>query len=310
MAKIETQTDFAAGSKTNLEGASAMPIPPQGLAHIPTHARGNLVDNPKHSYTTVNYQGENGGVPVSGTFVEVDSKTWVQNGLFTFTEISETKKHVVLYDQSRDVTVTINFLTDDLLVSFGNTHLVWDVTGVAHSLTAGSSTSLLVDFEDVTPLFGDGLGGFLPVEYKGFMWDTPQVEFDFEGTQVEYGLVVDNDTDTRPFEGVGKVVSQEPGDLYVWTNGGTSPVNITRTDGSDFDFESGYFVMASGLPGEAQMLTLQGWNNGVMVDNTTVTLTLNQPQLVQVDWGDIDQLVIDANAANLAFDNLLFSSVG
>jgi len=111
-------------------------LPAQLIARLPGAAQQQLIENaPFESYSTVAYSGLNGSTPVSGLFVEVDSDTWVENDLFTFQEISETDTEVILYDVTRDTTVFINLLTNDLFVQFAGNSLNWDVTDLSQSLT-------------------------------------------------------------------------------------------------------------------------------------------------------------------------------
>jgi|SRR4051812_11667281 len=87
------------------------------------------------TYETISYSGVNGGVPITGSFVEqIDGTTWIENNTFHFTELSETSSGVTLYDASRGVTVTADYATHDLNVAFGSTSLDWTITGVTHGL--------------------------------------------------------------------------------------------------------------------------------------------------------------------------------
>ena len=110
-------------------------LPDQVIDKTPDNAQQQLIEHgPFESYTTVAYTGMNGGVPISGSFVEVDADTWVENGLFSFQEVSETDEEVILYDTSRDTTIFINLLTNDLYVQWAGNELVWDVAEVSKSL--------------------------------------------------------------------------------------------------------------------------------------------------------------------------------
>jgi hypothetical protein len=93
---------------------------------------------PDGTAESVSYTGLNGGMPTSGTFTEVSPDTWVESSssgaTFTFQEISESPAHVILYDSSRDVTIKMNLVTDNLTVQFGEgDRLVWHITDVSHS---------------------------------------------------------------------------------------------------------------------------------------------------------------------------------
>lgn len=111
-------------------------LPSQAIAALPANAQQQLIDHgPFETYSTVAYSGLNGGVLGSGLFVEVDADTWVENNLFVFQEISETDQEVILYDASRDTTVFINLITNDLYVQWSGNQLVWDVTDTSQALT-------------------------------------------------------------------------------------------------------------------------------------------------------------------------------
>jgi hypothetical protein len=110
-------------------------LPTKAIEHVPDTAQEHLIAHANvESFTTIAYHGINGGVPVEGLIVEVDPDTWVENNLFTFQEVSESNTQVVLYDASRDTTITINLVTNDFIVSFGSNELVWTVDDVSRSL--------------------------------------------------------------------------------------------------------------------------------------------------------------------------------
>lgn len=110
-------------------------LPGRAIANIPTDGQDHIIDHaPFETYSTVSYVGNNGGTVFNGLLVEVTPTTWVENDLFHFNEVSETDTQVVLYDPSRDLTLTLNYSTNDLDVSFGSTTLHWTITGVTESL--------------------------------------------------------------------------------------------------------------------------------------------------------------------------------
>lgn len=106
------------------------------VASMPADAQQHIIDHaPFETYSTVSYLGNNGGTIFNGLLVEVTPTTWVENNLFHFNEVSETDTQVVLYDPSRALTLTLDYLTNDLAVSFGSTTLHWAITGMVESLT-------------------------------------------------------------------------------------------------------------------------------------------------------------------------------
>ena len=97
---------------------------------------GELPKGPRDEiYSAVSYSGVNGGTPTTGIFVEVDKDTWIENGIFSFEEVSETAVTVVLYDASRATTITMHLATNTLEVSWAGNLLTWDITGVTQSPT-------------------------------------------------------------------------------------------------------------------------------------------------------------------------------
>lgn len=119
--------------------ANPVVLPPAAAEHMSEIAQGRLIDHSDHlpieTFSTVSYQGFNGGVLGSGLFVEVDPNTWVENGIFTFEEVLENENMAVLFDPSRGLTVTIDYTTDDITISWGQNQLVWDLVGVSQSLS-------------------------------------------------------------------------------------------------------------------------------------------------------------------------------
>ena len=72
-----------------------------------------------------------------GPIGEVDESSWVENNFWHFAEVSETRDQVVLFDDSRDVTMIINYPTDEIFIYApnGELALIYDLTGVHYSMT-------------------------------------------------------------------------------------------------------------------------------------------------------------------------------
>uniref|UniRef100_B0T7R1 Hemolysin-type calcium-binding region n=1 Tax=Caulobacter sp. (strain K31) TaxID=366602 RepID=B0T7R1_CAUSK len=68
------------------------------------------------------------------------------------------------------------------------------------------------------------------------------------------------------------------------------PVVVTRSDGSDFVFNSVNIAAASDA---SQVVTLEGYSDGVKVGSITTTITYGHALEVDANWGLIDTLVID-----------------
>ncbi|WP_309086724.1 cadherin-like domain-containing protein [Chelativorans sp.] len=141
--------------------------------------------------------------------------------------------------------------------------------------------TITVDFEGVSQRYVyDG--------YKGFNYDSPS------GNN---GWVVGPPAEDQSLWGYNFSNSQ-----FVWSNGGVSPLTMTRMDGADFTFQGGVFGGGS----SAGPLTLRGMNNGVEVARMDVSLS-KAPMLVETDWdAAIDTLTIEARVGNLLLDDLLF----
>lgn len=113
-----------------------LPLP--ALEHIPDHAvhaiaRGGGIE----TYTTVDFVARETNAGYSGAFVEVDPTHWIESNYWHFREISENRDGVVLFDDSRSVTVSIDYHTNEISIyaPTGELALVYDVTGVDYSLT-------------------------------------------------------------------------------------------------------------------------------------------------------------------------------
>ena len=98
------------------------PVLPDAARNMSGTAQRNLLDNsdqtPIETFAILYYEDESG--EVSGRFEEVNADTWTETiggNVFTFQEISETPDRVILYDASRDRTVTIDWPTFDLTAS-------------------------------------------------------------------------------------------------------------------------------------------------------------------------------------------------
>jgi VCBS repeat-containing protein len=176
-------------------------------------------------------------------------------------------------------------LTDSITVkSFDGTEKAIGVTIQG----TDDAKKLLVDFEDVLP--GDW-GIELSDGYKGFNWDVPGNlnvyvldENTHPGSGYEYGSI-----------GEGTVVGFDP---YS-----SNPINITRTDGSNFSLDSVYLTSAWD---DTQNVTLKGFDDGNEVGSHTVTINNKTPTFVDVDWSQIDNLVISHTGSHLVMDNFSF----
>ena len=90
---------------------------------------------PVETYATVDFVGQITNPAAVGPIVEIDENSWIEANTWHFEEVSETSDEVVLFDESRGVTLIIDYTTDLIHVvdSSGNPVYDYDVTGVTYS---------------------------------------------------------------------------------------------------------------------------------------------------------------------------------
>lgn len=141
----------------------------------------------------------------------------------------------------------------------------------------------VIDFEDLP----ESNGIPLPDDYQGFNWklDDGGNAYYYEGVSAGYGVL---------------------GTQLIYNAGGATSVTVTRSDGSDFYFEG--VDLVSGIAAN-QDIDIFGYLDGVLVGSTNVSLTNYAVLEVDVDWGQIDTLVLDPQLASgnyFAMDNFDF----
>ena len=113
-------------------------LPSQAIEHIPDHAVQHIGRHGRvETFATVDFVGRETNPDAKGPIVEVDENSWIENNFWHFEEVSETRDQVVLFDDSRDVTLIIDYTTDEISIFApnGELALIYDVTGVTYSLT-------------------------------------------------------------------------------------------------------------------------------------------------------------------------------
>ncbi len=93
---------------------------------------------PVETFATVDFVGRSTNPLAIGPIVEVDENSWIEANTFHFEEVSETPDQVVLFDDSRNVTLIIDYRTNEVSVidaTNGDLVYIYDVTGVDYSLT-------------------------------------------------------------------------------------------------------------------------------------------------------------------------------
>ena len=112
-------------------------LPSQAIEHIPDHAIQVIGRHaPVETYATVDFVGRETNPDAVPPIVEVDATHWIEANYWHFTEVSETRDQVVLFDESRSVTMVIDYPTDEILIyaPSGDLALIYDITGVQYSL--------------------------------------------------------------------------------------------------------------------------------------------------------------------------------
>ncbi|MCH8617229.1 hypothetical protein LZ016_14120 [Sphingomonas sp. SM33] len=113
-------------------------LPSRAIEHIPGHAVQHIGEHTgMETYATVDFVGRDTNPNAVPPIVEVDENSWIEANFWHFEEVSETRDQVVLFDDSRDVTMVINYPTDEILIYApnGELALIYDITGVSYSLT-------------------------------------------------------------------------------------------------------------------------------------------------------------------------------
>ncbi|MDA0781081.1 MAG: hypothetical protein PQ612_00875 [Rickettsiales bacterium] len=142
----------------------------------------------------------------------------------------------------------------------------------------------VIDFEDLN---STSSGTPLPDSYQGFEW------------KLDNGANASHQDD--PSVGYGVM-----GTNLIYNTGGATSVTISKTDGSSFDFE-GVDLISAIAPN--QDIDIFGYLGGVLVGSTTVSLTNTAVTEVDVDWTEIDTLILDPQLASgnyFAMDNFDF----
>jgi hypothetical protein len=107
------------------------PVLPEAAKHMSGTALSKLRDDLNYlkfeTFWILQYEGEVDGQFVTGRFTETAPDRWTESGGFTYQELSETNDRVVLYDASRDRTVTIDWDTFDLTVMNDGVTQVFDI---------------------------------------------------------------------------------------------------------------------------------------------------------------------------------------
>jgi hypothetical protein len=115
-----------------------MPVlPSAAVNHMSNTANLHLREGahlPIETFTVLYY----GDTQAEAFLGEIDKDTWIERvdgDTFTYQEVSESDDLVVLYDASRDRTVTIDWPNYDLTVSDNGTNVTYEVIDFSNSLS-------------------------------------------------------------------------------------------------------------------------------------------------------------------------------
>lgn len=117
-------------------------LPSNAISHMSGNALSRMYNSENSPFEkfTILYYGEIEGDEIVALLAEVDRDTWGEDirfsdDVFFYEEISETADQVVLYDASRDRTLTIDWTTYDLTISDGAGEITHDVIDFENSLS-------------------------------------------------------------------------------------------------------------------------------------------------------------------------------
>jgi Ca2+-binding RTX toxin-like protein len=161
------------------------------------------------------------------------------------------------------------------LTARGFEHLELIVDGV---VVNPNKHPLLIDFEDTS--FGP-----LPEPYAGFSWDSVNSPY--------------ADDESADIYGGNPSIFNIPSDNELgWTGYAGQSTTVFHTSGANFDLVSLELVNDNRPEYGANQLLIQGWDDGVPVQQTSIDLNQSLTKYV-LDWQDIDTLTVDVTAGSL-----------
>nr|WP_281400154.1 VCBS domain-containing protein [Microvirga zambiensis] len=157
------------------------------------------------------------------------------------------------------------------------------------------AANLIVNFED-RPDYDSPI----PDGYNGFNWHA-----------ANYNLYETDGKQNYPSSGYAKL---DPDGNVAFTPFAADPVEITRTNGSDFVFDKVDMMAAWAT---SMIVKVTGYNNGVVVGSQSVVIDNKNATTFDPSWGSIDQLEFDVTQVSgtyngngsgnhLALDNFYF----
>ena len=164
-----------------------------------------------------------------------------------------------------------------------------------------SAQATLLNFDDVTSSSYYQISQGSPTTYDGLVWYAPDNDI---------GIV-----NPLGFYNIGSL-SQVAGRAgYGYANGMVSGPNVmdigdgssvSAISGQMFDFNSGYFTPAWN---DNVTITLNGYNQGNLIDTASFTLNSESPTLETFNWTGLTEVIFNNNADTpfICADNLAFN---
>ena len=137
----------------------------------------------------------------------------------------------------------------------------------------GLSSATILNFDNLSN------NAWVPGNYDGFSWGN-MVSFSYSNYNSNYS----------------NTLSAVSGDIFV-TNGGGASASLSND--ADFDFNGAYFTgwvfEDKEWYGNAHSVTIQGYNNGSLVDTYVATLAIGVMNYFDVGMTSVDQIVFTSD---------------
>ena len=268
-----TPEAVSATAEITINGANDAPTATGGSGSVTEDgtliANGTIGVSDPDTTDTHNFAVQGGGNGTYGTMT-VDA-----NGNWTYA-LNNGAANVQALNTGDAVVDSFVFNVDDGNGGVTTANVDVTVNGVDDAAVA----NLFVDFENHN-------GGQLPDGYMGFNWDSGS----------SYNLYTLNG------DSYGSSGYNTAGTQVAYTPYAAKPVTIAKSNGQDFEFLS---VELTSAWTSSTSATISGYNNGVLVGQTSGTIYQNSVTEFDVDWGVIDQLVINSGGQHLVLDNFEF----
>ena len=164
-----------------------------------------------------------------------------------------------------------------------------------------SAQATLLNFDDVTSSSYYQISQGSPTTYDGLVWYAPDNDIGIVNPLGFYNISSLSQVAGRA--GYGYANGKVSGPNVMDIGDGSS---VSAISGQIFDFTSGYFAPAWN---DDVTITLNGYNNGNLIDTTSFTLNSESPTLETLNWTGLTEVVFNNNAATpfISVDNLTFN---